>query len=88
MLAFREVFAQNTWTQGTNVGSLPRTDAIGFSLGNKGYIVIGYDMQTPFYHDFWEHTPCNIQTPSITPIVAITFCQGNSLNCFSAIYYL
>jgi hypothetical protein len=53
------LFAQvNTWTQKANFGGTARLDAVGFSIGNKGYIGTG----TLVYNDngtkdFWEYDP-------------------------------
>jgi len=48
------VFAQGTWTQKANFGGTARFGAVGFSIGNKGYIGTGRDASTNEYQDFWE----------------------------------
>ena len=49
-----EAYAQcNTWTQKTNFGGTARRGAVGFSIGNKGYIGTGYDGS--YKKDFWEY---------------------------------
>ena len=35
--------ADNTWTQKADFGWSPRWGAVGFSIGNKGYIGMGWD---------------------------------------------
>ena len=47
------------WTQKADFGGEARSDAVGFSIGNKGYIgtgrnYYGYDI---YYKDFWEYDP-------------------------------
>ena len=44
ILFFISVFAsaQNTWTQKANFGGAPRYGGIGFSIGNYGYIGMGW----------------------------------------------
>ena|GEM_PF-3662593 len=48
----------DTWTIKTSFPS-PRYDAVGFSIGSKGYIGTGYisASSTVYYKDFWEYTP-------------------------------
>jgi hypothetical protein len=48
--------ATNTWTQKENFGGSPRWSAVGFSIGNKGYIGTGGD-SLGFIKDFWEFDP-------------------------------
>jgi N-acetylneuraminic acid mutarotase len=50
-----------TWTQkvnfaGTDTGTsgLARTEAVGFSIGTKGYVGTGYDDTPALTKDFWE----------------------------------
>ena len=40
ILFFNKIIAQNTWTQKADFGGAPTTLAVGFSIGNKGYIGI------------------------------------------------
>ena len=48
----------NTWTQKANfTASGTRSRAVGFSIGNKGYIGTGYSFVT--MNDFWEYNPVN-----------------------------
>ena len=46
-------YAQTAWTQKANVGGLVRVGAVGFSIGNNGYIGTGDDNFFP-YSDFWQ----------------------------------
>ncbi|MBK6483772.1 MAG: T9SS type A sorting domain-containing protein [Chitinophagaceae bacterium] len=45
--------AQNTWTQKANFGGVARSAAVGFSIGDKGYIGTGYNGS--MLNDFWEY---------------------------------
>lgn len=67
-IGFKGSSAQNTWVQkndlGYNAANVPeptaRTRATGFSIGNKGYIGLGYFSITiykTYYKDFWEYDP-------------------------------
>ncbi|TAL57975.1 MAG: T9SS type A sorting domain-containing protein [Bacteroidetes bacterium] len=53
-----DAFSQNTWTPKANLSALGRVHAVGFSIGNKGYIGTGYDQTTYttsyLVADFWE----------------------------------
>lgn len=46
----------NTWTQKADFGGVAREDATGFSIGNKGYIGVGFDGYEVI-KDFWEYDP-------------------------------
>src|SRR5687767_15072247 len=48
--------SQNSWLQKADCGGVARKDAVGFSIGNKGYIGTGYgcDSVCAFRADFWE----------------------------------
>lgn len=46
----------DTWTQKTDVGGNLRAFAVGFNIGNKGYVGTGHDY-TGFLKDFWEYDP-------------------------------
>lgn len=48
--------AQNTWTQKADFSGNGRGGAVGFSIGDKGYIGTGSNSQT-WYKDFWEYDP-------------------------------
>lgn len=49
--------AQNTWTQKTDFGGSARRFAVGFSIGDKGYIGTGIDNIIGDNKDFWEYDP-------------------------------
>jgi hypothetical protein len=44
------------WTQKANIGAVGRDGAVGFSIGNKGYIGTGSN-GTTYLNDFWEYDP-------------------------------
>lgn len=46
----------NTWRQVADFGGTARYNAIGFSIGSKGYIGTGYDGDK-YNSDFWEYDP-------------------------------
>jgi N-acetylneuraminic acid mutarotase len=47
-----------TWTQKANFGGGLRAEAIGFSIGNKGYIGTGFKLPSfALKKDFWEYDP-------------------------------
>ena len=48
-------FAQGTWTPKADFGGTGRWGAVGFSIGNKGYIGTGWDNGP--HQDFWEYNP-------------------------------
>jgi N-acetylneuraminic acid mutarotase len=51
--------APDTWTQKTDFGGVAgtqRVDAVGFSIGSKGYVGTGYDGSQNTL-DFWEYDP-------------------------------
>ena len=45
------------WTQKADFRELEETSCISFSIGNKGYIGLGSDMDQHYYNDFWEYDP-------------------------------
>ena len=47
--------ATDTWTQKANFGGTARRDAVGFSIGTKGYIGTGHDVNGNDKNDFWEY---------------------------------
>ncbi len=50
--------AQGTWTQKANFGGKGTFNAVGFSIGDKGYIGTGYDyVHDVFHKDFWQYNP-------------------------------
>ena len=48
--------AANTWTQKADFGGGTRSQAVGFSIGNKGYIGTGKE-DWAYKRDFWEYDP-------------------------------
>lgn len=52
------IYSQPNWTQKADFGGIERVDAIGFSIGTKGYIGTGRNSNTAAeYVDFWEYDP-------------------------------
>jgi N-acetylneuraminic acid mutarotase len=53
--------ATDTWTQKSDFGGYERSNAVGFSIVNKGYIGTGWNELTSptptVYKDFWEYDP-------------------------------
>jgi uncharacterized delta-60 repeat protein len=47
----------NNWTRKADVGGNPRINAIGFSIGTKGYVGIGQCDYSNYCNDFWEYNP-------------------------------
>lgn len=73
--------ATNTWTQKADVGGPPKTNAMGFSIGDKGYICGGWQhlgISKPVADDFWEYTPDTscIASAVISSDPGTTVCVG------------
>ena len=47
----------NTWCRQLDFNAGARTEAVGFSIGNKGYIGTGIDFTAGQHNDFWEFDP-------------------------------
>ena len=47
----------NSWTQKSNFAGVPKCYAVGFAIGNKGFIGTGLDSNNSYYNDFWEYNP-------------------------------
>ena len=73
----------NTWTQKAPFGGIARFGAIGFSIGNKGYIGIGSDGGGNPLNDFWEWDQAgDVWTKKadfigISRLMAVSFSIGN-----------
>jgi N-acetylneuraminic acid mutarotase len=46
--------ATNVWTKKADIGGTDRFGAVGFSIGNRGYIGAGFLGQATILNDFWE----------------------------------
>lgn len=46
----------NSWTKKADFGGTACSGAVGFSIGNKGYLGTGFN-NGAFYKDFWEYDP-------------------------------
>lgn len=51
-------YAQGTWTPKANFGGSARYGSVGFSIGTKGYLGMGYN-GTSTYNDLWEYDQLN-----------------------------
>lgn len=71
--------AQGLWTQKADFGGAARTAAVGFSIGNKGYIGTGSAGNTRF-NDFWEY---NSETNAWTQKANITFDGRSNATAFT-----
>jgi N-acetylneuraminic acid mutarotase len=49
------------WKKVADFGGQIRMGAIGFSIGQKGYLGLGINLGT-IYNDFWEYTPSSEST--------------------------
>lgn len=47
----------NSWTQKADFGGTARHMATGFSIGNKGYLGTGTDLNDIWHNDLWEYNP-------------------------------
>jgi len=54
LLTFEIAFGQGTWTQKADFGGTARWCPVGFSIGTKGYVGVGYDLDS-MRSDFWEY---------------------------------
>jgi N-acetylneuraminic acid mutarotase len=71
--------AQGLWTQKADFGGAARTAAVGFSIGNKGYIGTGGAGNTRF-NDFWEYDP---ETNAWTQKANVTFDGRSNATSFT-----
>ncbi|MCU0352075.1 MAG: hypothetical protein MUF43_14805, partial [Flavobacterium sp.] len=49
----------NAWTKKADVGTVMRSTGVGFSVGNKGYIGMGFEGYDTRKKDLWEFDPGN-----------------------------
>ncbi len=47
----------DAWAQKTDFPGGPRREAVGFSIGNKGYLGTGWSNFSGIMEDFWEYDP-------------------------------
>ncbi|MDF2436212.1 MAG: type sorting protein [Bacteroidota bacterium] len=57
VVLFSRSGAQNSWDKRESVGGSKRERAIGFSVGNRGYIGLGQDTLNLMLNDLWEFDP-------------------------------
>lgn len=59
--AFRDFWEydplKDTWTQKADFGGIGRSGAVGFCIGNKGYLGTGEGNDNTYLKDFWEYDP-------------------------------
>jgi len=46
---------QSAWTQKADFGGIARTDAVGFSIGDKAYVLTGQSYYDDYKTDLWEY---------------------------------
>ncbi|MEO8149486.1 MAG: T9SS type A sorting domain-containing protein [Bacteroidia bacterium] len=63
--------ANNQWNPKAAFPGTARFGAVGFSIGNKGYIGTGFDAFTYFQNNFWEYDQANNQWNSIASLPAM-----------------
>jgi Galactose oxidase, central domain len=50
--------AADSWTRKADFGGAPRGYAVGFSIGNKGYMGTGFSLAaSTYYKDWWKYDP-------------------------------
>jgi len=75
----------DSWTQKADFGGIKRQSAIGFAVGNYGYIALGDSGNTPaiYFNDIWEYDPANntwtqkTNFPGTARTRAVAFSIGN-----------
>ena len=77
------IYAQDTWIQKADLGGTTRFEAVGFSIGTKGYILSGDVTTGIYYKDLWEYDPStNVWTqkqdfPGTARVLATGFSIGS-----------
>ena len=51
------IWGQNSWLDRAELTGFKREQAVGFSIGNKGYVGTGVDTSETVLKDFWEYDP-------------------------------
>jgi N-acetylneuraminic acid mutarotase len=68
--------ATDIWIQRADVGVGTRGRAVGFSIGNRGFIGTGWGQPSgttyAYYKDFWEYEPVMENVISLNPVADIT----------------
>src|ERR1044071_7959894 len=57
LMSWNRVSAQDGWLQKADFGGVGRRLAVGFSIGDKGYIGTGVIWDESLRKDFWEYDP-------------------------------
>jgi N-acetylneuraminic acid mutarotase len=82
----------DTWTQKATFPGKERAGAIGFSIGTKGYVGLGWG-DREYYSDFWEYDPStNIWIPKASfpgskRFAPVSFSIGSKGYVGTGIYY-
>ena len=84
-------FAQgpNQWDKRLAFGGLKRERAVGFSVGNYGYIATGEDTANVTHNDLWQYDPTldiwtqKADLPASPRRNAIAFSLGNRVFCWN-----
>jgi N-acetylneuraminic acid mutarotase len=67
--------ATNTWSIRAGFPTGAVNVCVGVSVGGKGYVGTGQAATRQFY----EYTPCSVNTPIVTPSGPTAICQGGSV---------
>ena len=76
MISGNGISSTMSWTKKAAFGGTAREYAVGFSIGNKGYIGTGQDQGGVNKNDFWEYTPS--LSANITAQTNVTCNGGNN----------
>jgi len=71
--------ATDTWTQKADFGGQGRFMAIGFDIGNKGYLGTGQGIYNNKLADFWEYNPVSDMWIQKSSVVARQLAVGFSI---------
>src|SRR4030042_1121939 len=52
-----EVDLVGNWIELSDFEGVPRSDAVAFAIGTKGYVGTGYNAEDERLKDFWEYDP-------------------------------
>ena len=79
-------FSQGSWAERTSLPDSGRGYGIGFSIGNCGYVGLGYShrgVKNYYYHDFWQFNTTNnswirkADFPGLARVCPATFVIGS-----------
>jgi|ERR1035437_1627884 N-acetylneuraminic acid mutarotase len=79
-----QINAQYAWTQVDSLGGMNRQAAVGFAIGDYGYIALGLNYETQLVlNDLWQYDPISntwtqkADFPGISRVSAVSFVIGN-----------